>query len=115
MVCRDRSLRSGDRRRFPPLSGDGVPLLGRIVGLADSFDAMTSKRIYRDAMTVDDALEEIEKGLGTQFDAKIGRVFLESDIDRLWEVLQGGPSLSHMYETGSISQYGATAVGTLIR
>lgn len=105
-----------DGRGYPDgLSGDDVPLLGRIVGLADSFDAMTSKRIYRDAMTVEAALEEIERGLGTQFDERIGRVFLESDIARLWEILQGGPSLWGMYETGSISQYGATAVGTLIR
>ncbi len=105
-----------DGKGYPDgLSGDDVPMLGRIVGLADSFDAMTSKRIYRDAMTVEDALGEIERGLGTQFDEQIGRVFLESDIARLWEILQGGPSLASMYETGSISEYGATAVGTLIR
>jgi len=97
------------------LTGDDVPLLGRIVGLADSFDAMTSKRIYRDAMTVEDAIAEIERGLGTQFDEKIGRIFLESDIAHLWDIIQGGPNLASVYEAGTISQYGATAVGTLIR
>jgi len=105
-----------DGKGYPNgLKGDEVPLLGRIVGLADSFDAMTSKRTYRDAMTVDDAVGEIERGLGTQFDETIGRVFLRSDICHLWEILQRDPSLSNMYENGGVSQYGATAVGTLIR
>jgi len=105
-----------DGKGYPnALAGDDVPLLGRIVGLADSFDAMTSKRTYRDAMTVEAAMAEIEKGLGTQFDEKIGRVFLESDISQLWEIIQGAPGSSSMYEGSSFSQYGAAAVGALIR
>ncbi len=106
-----------DGKGYPNgLSGDGVPLLGRIVGLADSFDAMTSKRTYRDAMTVQAALDEVEKGLGTQFDENIGRIFLESDIEQLWEMLQNGPHMSTgPYEGSNFAQYGAAAVGTLIR
>jgi len=70
-----------DGRGYPNgLSGEKIPLTGKIVGLADSFDAMTSKRTYRNAMTVEQALAEIERGLGSQFDEKLGRIFLESDV-----------------------------------
>jgi len=103
-----------DGRGYPNgLVGDKIPLTGKIVGLADSFDAMTSKRTYRDAMSVEEALAEIEKGLGTQFDEEIGRVFLESDISRLWDIIRDG--FSEIYGRGSSGEYGTAAVGTLIR
>jgi HD-GYP domain-containing protein (c-di-GMP phosphodiesterase class II) len=103
-----------DGRGYPNgLSGDQIPLSGRIVGLADSFDAMTSKRTYRDAMSVDIALEEIEKGLGTQFDERIGRVFLDSDIHQLWNIIRDG--FSEIYGDSKTHEYGAAAVGTLVR
>ena len=102
-----------DGRGYPDgLSGDQIPLTAKIVGLADSFDAMTSKRTYRDAMTVENALEEIEKGLGTQFDEKIGRVFLDSDVGLLWDIIQNG--FNNIYQNGDFVEYGAAAVGTLI-
>ncbi len=94
------------------LTGEQIPLTGKIVGLADSFDAMTSKRTYRDAMTVEQALEEIEKGLGTQFDEKVGRVFLDSDIGMLWDIIQNG--FNKIFQNGDSAEYGATAVGMLI-
>lgn len=97
------------------LVGDQMPLIGKIVGLADSFDAMTSKRTYRDAMTVDKALEQIEEGLGTQFDEKVGRVFMDSDVYRLWEIMQGGSGSAGRYEDKGLAEYGVAAVGTLIR
>lgn len=103
-----------DGRGYPNgLAGEQVPLSGRIVGLADSFDAMTSKRTYRDAMSVEMALEEIEKGLGTQFDERIGRVFLDSDVHRLWNIIRDG--FSEIYGGSKTQEYGAAAVGTLIR
>ena len=95
------------------LAGDGIPLTGKIIGLADSFDAMTSRRTYRDAMSVGHALDEIRKGLGTQFDPKIGAIFLESDIDRLWEIIQEDGQES--YDTGHFADYGVDAIGTLLR
>ena len=97
------------------LVGDRMPLIGKIVGLADSFDAMTSKRTYRDAMTVDKALREIEEGLGSQFDKNVGRVFLASDVYRLWEMMQGGLLSTGEYEDNNFAEYGVAAVGTLIR
>jgi len=103
-----------DGKGYPNgLVGDKIPLTGKIVCLADSFDAMTSKRTYRDAMTLEHALAEIEKGLGTQFDEKLGRLFLDSDIYRLWDMIRDG--FSEMYSSNTTEEYGAAAVGTLIR
>jgi HD-GYP domain-containing protein (c-di-GMP phosphodiesterase class II) len=114
VLCHHERL---DGRGYPNgLVGDQMPLIGKIVGLADSFDAMTSKRIYRDAMTVDKALEQIREGLGTQFDGKVGLVFLNSDVHRLWEIMQGGPASVGTYEDDRFAaEYGAAAVGALIR
>ena len=95
------------------LTGEQIPLTGKIVGLADSFDAMTSKRTYRDAMSVEQALIEIEKGLGTQFDEKIGRVFLNSDVYQLWEIMRDG--FSEIYRSSAFAEYGTAAVGMLIK
>lgn len=103
-----------DGRGYPNgLVGEQIPLVGKIVGLADSFDAMTSKRTYRDAMTVEEARMEIEKGLGTQFDEKVGRVFINSDINQLWDFMQDG--LAEIYGSGNLSEYGTAAVGELVR
>ncbi len=103
-----------DGKGYPKgLQGDEVPLSARIIGLADSFDAMTSKRVYRNAMTIEDALEEVRKGLGTQFDEKIGTIFLNSDIGSLWESIQG--TGSSIYGHKQLADYGTAAVGTLLR
>ncbi len=103
-----------DGKGYPNgLSGDQIPLVGRIVGLADCFDAMTSKRTYRDAMTIEEALAEIEKGLGTQFDKKAGSVFINSDVYHLWDIMQDG--FTEAYRSSNFSEYGTIAIGTLLR
>jgi len=103
-----------DGRGYPNgLPGEKIPLTGKIVGLADSFDAMTSKRTYRNAMTVEQALAEIERGLGTQFDEKLGRIFLESDVYRLWDIIRDG--FGEICGSKNSEEYGTAAVGTLIR
>jgi len=103
-----------DGRGYPEgLAGEKIPLTGRIIGLADSFDAMTSKRTYRDAMTVEQALAEIERGLGTQFDETLGRIFLDSDVMRLWNTIRDG--FTEIYGGACSDEYGTAAVGTLIR
>jgi putative two-component system response regulator len=103
-----------DGKGYPKgLRGEDVPISARIIGLADSFDAMTSKRVYRDAMSIDRALEEIRNGLGTQFDEKIGTLFLNSDIAGLWDLIQGdGPAV---HGRKPLVDYGTEAVGTLLR
>ena len=102
-----------DGKGYPNgLKGEQIPLVARIISLADSFDAMTSKRTYRDALTLAQALEEIKKGLGAQFDEKVGKLFLDSNVYRLWDMIQDG--LKDIYSTEDMSKYGMTAVGTLI-
>jgi ribonuclease P protein subunit RPR2 len=63
------------------LRGEQIPLAARIFALADSFDAMTSDRPYRDAMPVERALGEIADGVGTQFDPDVAGAFLELAAD----------------------------------
>jgi len=103
-----------DGKGYPNgLTSGQRPLVGSIVGLADSFDAMTSKRVYRDALTVQQALAQIKEGLGTQFDEKVGRVFLNSNVYELWDTIQDG--VAEIYGSRSFLEYGAVAVGTLIK
>jgi HD-GYP domain-containing protein (c-di-GMP phosphodiesterase class II) len=102
-----------DGKGYPAgLKGNQIPLMGKIVGLADCFDAMTSERVYRDTMSVDKAIAEIENRLGTQFDEKVATVFLKSDILHLWDLMQEGAVKT--YGTDDFTQYGSEAIGTLI-
>lgn len=67
-----------DGKGYPSqLSGKDIPYLARIVSIADSFDAMTSKRSYRNALPVDVVKNEFLKNIGTQFDPEIGMLFLD--------------------------------------
>ena len=67
-----------DGKGYPKgLKGEDIPLVARITAVADTFDAMTSKRTYRDALSLDVVKAEIEKCSGTQFDPKIAKVFLD--------------------------------------
>ena len=59
------------------LKGDDIPYLARIAAVADTFDAMTSKRTYRNALPLDVVKAEIERCTGTQFDPEIAKVFLD--------------------------------------
>ena len=52
-------------------AGDGIPLGARILFVADAFDAMTSERVYRRRLAADEALAELERCAGTQFDPEI--------------------------------------------
>ncbi|HLN91194.1 MAG TPA: HD domain-containing phosphohydrolase, partial [Patescibacteria group bacterium] len=58
------------------LSGRNIPLASRIMTIADTFDAMTSTRAYRKALPVADAIAEIRRCSGTQFDPDIVPAFL---------------------------------------
>jgi HD-GYP domain-containing protein (c-di-GMP phosphodiesterase class II) len=58
------------------LRGEEIPLGARIFAVADALDAMISDRPYRKAMTIEEALEEIRRHSGTQFDPKVVEVFL---------------------------------------
>ncbi|MEA2101196.1 MAG: response regulator [Thermodesulfobacteriota bacterium] len=65
-----------DGKGYPSgLAEDKIPILSRIIAIADSYDAMTSDRPYRKGMTHAAALEEIRKCSGTQFDPDLTRIF----------------------------------------
>jgi HD-GYP domain-containing protein (c-di-GMP phosphodiesterase class II) len=59
------------------LTGEDIPLTGRIIAIADSFDAMTSDRPYRKGMTMEKALQILEEGRGTQWDPRLTRIFIQ--------------------------------------
>ena len=67
-----------DGKGYPDgLSGEDIPLQARIIGVADSYDAMTSERSYRPCLTQENVRQEIEKNAGTQFDPEIAKVMLD--------------------------------------
>ena len=59
------------------LSGEQIPLNARIMAIADVFDALVSKRCYKDPIPFDDAIKIIEEESGTHFDPKLVEVFLK--------------------------------------
>ena len=73
------------------LKGDEIPLAARITAVADTFDAMTSKRSYRDPIPLIDVVEEFKKFSGTQFDPNIVNTFLDiinNEYDVIEEIQQ---------------------------
>ena len=73
-----------DGRGYPHgLAGEGIPLMGRLLCLADSFDAMTSTRTYRHAMPLASALVEIRRCAGAQFDPALAEAFVGLGANRL--------------------------------
>lgn len=58
------------------LVGEKIPYLARIAAVADTFDAMTSKRSYRDSLDINFVKTELKNCSGTQFDPKIAELFL---------------------------------------
>ncbi|MGO0063575.1 HD-GYP domain-containing protein [Brevibacillus fluminis] len=67
-----------DGKGYPDgLKGEQIPLIARILAVADAFDAMVSDRPYRKGMPVDEALNRIDAGAGTQFDVELARVFVQ--------------------------------------
>lgn len=67
-----------DGKGYPSgLKNEDIPYLARITAVADSFDAMTSRRVYRDSLPINVVIGEIEKNKGTQFDPNIADAFLD--------------------------------------
>ena len=78
-----------DGKGYPAgLSGENIPLLGRVICLADCFDAMTSSRTYRKALPLEVALTEIRRCAGTQFDPRLAEHFLRTGPDGFRELLR---------------------------
>ena len=71
------------------LQGEDIPYVARIASVADSFDAMTSRRSYRDCLPLDVVISEFEKNRGTQFDPKLDDVWLDilkNDYGKIEEI-----------------------------
>ena len=66
-----------DGKGYPEgLSGENIPLLARVIAVADTYDAMTSDRPYRPALSHAETMAEIERCAGTQLDPKIAKAFI---------------------------------------
>jgi response regulator RpfG family c-di-GMP phosphodiesterase len=88
------------------LSEDQIPLSGRIVALADVFDALTHARPYKVPWTLDEALQEINHLEGRQFDPKVVAAFFQLDEADLApdpdEVTALAPGIHRPLESGSL-------------
>jgi len=77
-----------DGKGYPfGLSGEKIPLSARIFSVVDAFDAMTTDRPYRKKMSIEDAVKELKKCAGSQFDPKIVEAFLSIPIE-IWRNVQ---------------------------
>jgi two-component system, cell cycle response regulator len=77
-----------DGRGYPDgLAGTEIPLVARVIAVCDAFDAMTSNRPYRPARSVEEALEELRRCAGTQFDPAIVAAFLAELVARQAELV----------------------------
>jgi HD-GYP domain-containing protein (c-di-GMP phosphodiesterase class II) len=97
-----------DGKGYPSrLAGSNIPFVSRIMAIADTFDAMTSTRAYRKALPVADAIAEIRRCSGTQFDPDIVPAFLacQSKI-----VIPGDVSLPEGFEESVPYEYRPQAV-----
>ncbi len=81
-----------DGKGYPDgIAGEAIPLGARIFAVADSFDAMTSDRAYRRAMSVKDARVEVARCRGTQFDPEIVDAFVRVPVERLDSIADDAP------------------------
>ncbi|MBB6430035.1 HD domain-containing phosphohydrolase [Algisphaera agarilytica] len=69
-------------------AGHDIPLFGRVIGLADAFDAMSSDRTYRSALRIEEVLAEIERCMGSHFDPDLAEVFLNLDFEPYFNMIQ---------------------------
>jgi len=91
LSCEARAVRHHheryDGKGYPDaLTGEDIPLIARVVTVADAFDAMTSDRPYRAKRPVEAAVAEVGRGARTQFDPLVAEAFVTIPIARLAEI-----------------------------
>ncbi|MFA7371533.1 MAG: HD domain-containing phosphohydrolase, partial [Sphaerochaetaceae bacterium] len=64
-----------------------IPLQARMIAIADAYDAMTTERPYRRAFSRKEAAQELKENASTQFDAHLARLFVERELQLVWEDL----------------------------
>ncbi len=85
-----------DGKGYPnQLKGENIPLFARIIAVADAFEAMVSPRSYKDAKHEHEALEELKRHAGTQFDTKIVNLFIDDVYPMLDELSHTTDTLTH--------------------
>ena len=83
-----------DGKGYPDgLAGDEIPYNARIVALADAFDTMQTRRPYKEPMTLECCMEQIEKNSGTQFDPKLVPIMVELIKDEIRKTELFRPSM----------------------
>lgn len=89
------------------LKGEEIPLEARLMAFPDVCDALLSKRCYKDAFTYDEVFSIIEKNLGSQFDPKLGKYFIECrpEIERMYEIWYQEDRDAKMLELQPVSRY----------
>jgi HD-GYP domain-containing protein (c-di-GMP phosphodiesterase class II) len=93
-----------DGKGYPGgLAGEDIPLMGRIICLADCFDAMTSSRTYRKALPLEVALTELRRCSGTQFDPRLTEAFLQISGDQFRELIR-----NHQQQTKRLAETAQT-------
>lgn len=80
---------------FRKLAGQDIPLGGRILAVSDVFDAITSKRHYRDRMAFNNVLDILKKDSGSHFDEKIVNVFFNLKLDKILTILSSWEEYSN--------------------
>ncbi|MCD7724370.1 MAG: diguanylate cyclase [Clostridiales bacterium] len=78
-----------DGKGYPEgLKGESIPLVARVIGLVDSYDAMTSNRVYRRRLSDEFVMEELRKGKGTQWDPELVDILIqlieEGALEQAW-------------------------------
>lgn len=76
------------------IAGEQIPLEGRVTAVADVFDALTSKRVYKPAFDMDWSFNEIAQGAGKHFDPDVVKAFLKArdEVEAVFEAYKGPPS-----------------------
>ena len=87
----------------PGLKGENIPLEARIVAVAESFDSMVSGPPYRRGRSVEEAVAELRRCSGTQFDPKVVDVFL-STLEETWKKIRAGTAPKGGPKTGVDSE-----------
>lgn len=81
-----------DGRGYPSgIVGEAIPLEGRITAICDAFDAMCSRRVYKDAYPLDKAFGIIAEELGKHFDPKLGQLFIDhrAEVEKIKDSMEG--------------------------
>ncbi|MDD6769314.1 HD-GYP domain-containing protein [Inconstantimicrobium porci] len=66
-----------DGKGYPlGFKGEAIPIIARIINIADSYDVMTHARVYKEPISKEEAIEEIKRCSGTQFDPNIAEIFI---------------------------------------